>query len=97
VQVGRNALGGAFRGRQAMFGHFADIPRRTEGLEMQPYDLLSGQDGHVAALNWMTVRKRGEERRFRVIHLFRIADGKVVELRSIPEEPYAQDDFIGAA
>lgn len=95
VQVGRNTLGGAFHGRNALFGHFADIPRRTEALDMAPYALLAGDGGHVAALNWMTVRQRGAERKFRVIHVFRIEDGKVVELRSIPEDPYALDVFVG--
>src|SRR3970040_988826 len=54
VQVGRNALGGAFQGRQALFGHFASIPSHTEALDMQPYDLLAGAGGDVAALTWMT-------------------------------------------
>ena len=94
VQVGRNALGGAFQGRQALFGHFASIPSHTEALDMQPYDLLAGAGGHVAALNWMTVRKGGREGRFRVIHLFRIAGGKVAELRSVPEDPYGFDAFM---
>ena len=95
IQVGRNALAGQFRGRNALFGHFADIPRFTEVLTMAPKAILAGADGHVAALNRMTVREARVEREFQVIHLFRIRNGQVVELRSIPEDPYALDTFIG--
>lgn len=96
IQVGRNALAGQFQGREALFGHFADIPRFTEALTMVPEAILAGSDGHVAALNSMRVRKAGMEREFRVIHLFRIRNGQVVELRSVPEDPYALDAFIGS-
>jgi ketosteroid isomerase-like protein len=95
IQVGSNALAGQFRGRDALFGHFADIPRFTEALTMVPEAILADADGHVAALNRMTVRKAGVEGEFHVIHLFRIRNGQVVELRSIPEDPYALDTFIG--
>jgi hypothetical protein len=30
---------------------------------------------------------RGDSREFRVIHIFRVEHGRVVELRSIPEDP----------
>src|SRR5262249_28740933 len=95
TQVGRNALAGQFHGREALFGHFADIPRFTEALMMTPEAILADADGNVAAVNRMTVSKDGAEREFRVIHLFRIRNGRLAEFRSIPEDPYALDAFIG--
>lgn len=95
IQVGNSRLGGKFHGRAAMLGHFADIGRFTDGLRMEPYDIVAGDGEHVAALNTMTIEKMGISRVFRVIHLFRIARGKVVELRSVPEDPYALDAFVG--
>jgi ketosteroid isomerase-like protein len=97
VQVGRNALAGAFHGRDALFGHFADVLRHADGLDMMPDTLLADGGEHVAALNRMTIRKGGSARAFRVIHLFRIVRGQVAELRSIPEDPYALDDYVGGA
>lgn len=69
VQVGRNALAGQFRGREAVFGHFADIPRFTDALTMAPRVILAGAGGEVAALNRMTIKKAGAEREFQVVHL----------------------------
>lgn len=93
VQVGQNRLAGEFRGRNALFGHFADISRITGGITMEPYDLLQGE-AHVTALNRMKISVDGTSSEFRVIHIFRIENGKVTELRSIPEDPYALDDFV---
>jgi predicted ester cyclase len=42
----------------------------------------------------MTIAVDGTPREFRVIHIFRIENGKVVELRSVPEDPYALDAFV---
>ncbi|KID27801.1 SnoaL-like domain [Prauserella sp. Am3] len=83
VQVGRNRLAGTFHGRDQLFGHFADIGRETSAMEMEPVELL-GSDGRVAALNRMTVEIGGHSREFRVIHVFRIVDGRIVELYSVP-------------
>jgi ketosteroid isomerase-like protein len=97
VQVGRNRLAGHFYGRQALLGHFADIGRLTEELRMEPYEILTSSDVQAAALNRMMVRIGGVVREFPVIHLFRFSSGgKVVELRSIPEDPYELDVFFGA-
>jgi precorrin-6B methylase 2 len=93
VQIGQNRLAGEFRGRNALFGHFADIGRITGGITMEPYDLLQGE-AHVTALNRMTIAVDGTPREFRVMHIFRIENRKVVELRSIPEGPYAPDAFV---
>jgi hypothetical protein len=76
-----------------LFGHFADISRISGGIFMEPYDLLQGE-AHVTALNRMTIAIDGTSREFRVIHIFRIENGKIAELRSIPEDPYALDAFV---
>lgn len=94
VQVGRNRLAGTFHGRDQLFGHFADIGRETSAMEMEPVELL-GSDGRVAALNRMTVEIGGHSREFRVIHVFRIVDGRIVELYSVPTDPYELDAFFG--
>jgi ketosteroid isomerase-like protein len=93
VQVGRNRLAGEFHGRDELFGHFADIGRITEGLTMEPVTMLAGHD-HVTSLNRMTIEMNGDSREFRVVHIFRFDDGRVVEMRSVPEDPYGLDLFV---
>jgi ketosteroid isomerase-like protein len=85
VQTGQNRLAETFHRRNALFGHFADIGRITGGISMEPYDLLQGE-AHVTALNRMTIAIDGTSREFRVIRIFRTENGKIAELRSIPED-----------
>jgi ketosteroid isomerase-like protein len=95
IQVGNNGLAGAFRGRKAFLKHLADIPKYCDGLKIHPYSILEGSDEYAASLNLMTIEKEGQTRTLRGIHLFRIRDDKVIELRSVPEDPYGLDALIG--
>jgi len=48
----------------------------------------------VAARITATIQRNGEELRFDEVHLWRIEDGRLVEMRAIPFEPDVVDEFF---
>jgi ketosteroid isomerase-like protein len=58
---------------------------------------LLASDDRVAALITVTIQRNGEELRFDEVHLWRVQDGRLVEMRAIPFDPYVVDEFFARA
>ena len=79
----------------AEFFRFAERQRElTGGTWMpQPYDILASDD-HAAVLVSVTASRGVIERSFRLVHVWRIRDGRGTELRSYVDDQYAYDTFF---
>ncbi|MDP9864457.1 MULTISPECIES: nuclear transport factor 2 family protein [Streptosporangium] len=91
---GRGPLAGDYRGKDQVLGYLARLTETTDGsVRFEPESILPGDDRAMA-----TVRVRGERagRQLddRGVHVFRIADGRISERWSYPENLYSTDDFF---
>ena len=95
-QGGRFPTAGVYRGRDAMLGHFFEFMTMVEGrFSIEPVDFLASAD-RVAAVIRVKIGLGADELEFEEVHLWRIADGQMVEMHAIPFDPYAIDAFFAA-
>jgi ketosteroid isomerase-like protein len=96
-QGGRFPTAGTFAGRDAMFGHMMEFLAMVEGrFSLAPRDFMASDD-RVAVLLTVTVGVGGRELAFDELHVFTVSDGLVVDMRAIPLDPYAVDEFFAGA
>ena len=96
-QGGHFPTAGTFHGRDAMFGHFMEFMTMVEGkFSMDVHDILASDD---RAAVFLTVEVGYQDRTltFDEVHLWKFADGLLVDMRAIPLDPYALDDFFAGA
>jgi ketosteroid isomerase-like protein len=94
LQGGRFPTAGEYLGREAMFSHFFEFMTMVGGnFRIEAKDLLASEE-RVAAYIDVTIALDGHELTFDEVHLWRIADGLVVEMDAIPVDPYAVDAFF---
>lgn len=94
VQGGHFPTAGTYHGRDAMFGHFFEFMTMVEGnFTIAAHDFLASDD-RVAVPLTVTIDAGGEHLEFDEVHLWRIEDGVLLELRAIPFDPYAVDEFF---
>jgi hypothetical protein len=97
TQGGRFPTAGTYHGPDAVLGHFIEFMTMVEGnFAMAPHDFL-GSDDRVATLLTVTITLGGRTFDFDELHVFRIADGFLVEMHAIPIDPYAVDEFFASA
>ncbi len=93
-QGGRFPTAGAYRGRDAMFGHLMEFMAMVDGqFSIEARDLLASEE-RVAAVITVTTSVGDQELRFDEIHFWRIDDGMLIEMDAIPFDPYTVDDFF---
>ena len=89
---GRNAIAGDYRGVDAVMAYFA---RRRDhaarSFRMQPGDVLTGEDDHVAVLTDGTARIGGREERWSTVGLYRLTGGRIAGCWLLPLDPAAFD------
>ena len=91
---GRNPLAGDFFGKQAFLDHFGRIFAELGGtIELvEVYEVLVGGKHAVALVKERAVRgERSLE--FDRVNVYRLHGGKIVELWSYDDDPYALDEF----
>jgi ketosteroid isomerase-like protein len=94
VQGGRFPTAGEHRGRDAMFDHFMEFMTLVEGsFSIDLKEVLAGPH-RVAAVISVTIGLAGRTLTFDEIHLWRIEDGLLTEMRAIPFDPYVVDAFF---
>ena len=77
-----------------MFGHFVEFMTLVGGqFSIELRDLLASDD-RVAAVIEVTIGLNGEQLRFDEVHLWRLADGLLVEMNALPFDLYQVDEFF---
>src|SRR5213593_3503940 len=93
-QGGRFPTAGTFPSRDAMFGHYMEFMQMVEGqFSIEVRDVLAS-DEHAVGLASVTIKRGDEAITFDEAHVFRIADGLVVEMWALPKDPYEVDAFF---
>ena len=91
---GRHPLAGDFFGKQAFLEHVGRVSAQLGGtIELvEVYDVLFSAKHAVA---WVKERAVREERSlvFDRVNVYRMSDGKIVELWTYDSDPYALDEF----
>ena len=96
TQAGRSPLDGEFKGRHAVFGHFALAAEFLEGtLRLEPMDVL-GSDDHVVALLSVSFRRGDRSFEGTDIHVFTMREGRVSSLLAVPDDQYSFDDVLSS-
>jgi ketosteroid isomerase-like protein len=96
-QGGRFPTAGTFVGREAMFGHFLDFMTMVGGdFSITTNDLMASEE-RVAAYITVTVGVGPKRLTFDEVHLWTMSDGLLVDLRALPFDPYAVDEFFADA
>ncbi len=94
---GRSVIAGVYRGRGAMFDHFARIGTLTEGtFRVELVDIFGSTTAAIAAVDWSARCDGRAVSSSSLIHLS-VDRGMVVRLRVVPEDQYAFDEFWGVA
>jgi uncharacterized protein len=92
---GRHPLAGDFFGKQAFLEHVGRVSAQLGGtIELvEVYDVMFSAEHAVA---WVKERAvRGERRLvFDRVNVYRMSDGKIVELWTYDSDPYALDEFL---
>ena len=93
--AGDNILSGDYVGKEAVFGLFAQLAQETGGsFKNDIHDILAN-DEHGVALVSSTASRGGKTLDSRAVHVFHMANGKLVEFWNFPEDPAHVDEFWG--
>ena len=94
---GRNDLSADYKGREAIFGLFAEIGERSEGtFAIEIHDILANDD-HTVVLS--TVSAGGSSGKAFSTHtsdISHIRNGQIVEFWSFGSDPYAWDEYFSS-
>ncbi|GAA3220038.1 nuclear transport factor 2 family protein [Oerskovia jenensis] len=93
VIPGATQISGTFRGRDEVFGAFAQMAAITGGTSHAAVErvLVDDTGGVVIAVD--SARRDGEDVSARFADVYRIEQGRVTELRPFPEDPIAMNHF----
>jgi uncharacterized protein len=90
---GRSPIAGDYKGKDAVFGFFAQLAQRTGGtFRVDIHDVLAN-DEHVVALTTGTAERAGKRLSDNGVQIFHVKDGKVTEQWFYPGDQYAADEF----
>ncbi|MEU6740181.1 nuclear transport factor 2 family protein [Streptosporangium sandarakinum] len=91
---GRGALAGDHRGKEEVIGYLRRLGEVTKGaLRFEPEAFLADDD-RVAAILRVVGERGGRVLDERGVHVFRVADGRITERWSFPQDSYAVDEFL---
>jgi uncharacterized protein len=90
---GRSPIAGDYKGKDEVFGLFAQFAERTGGtFRIDIHDVLAN-DEHVVALTKGTAEREGKRLSVDGVQVFHVKDGKVTESWFHAADQYASDDF----
>ena len=90
---GRSPIAGEYRGKQAVFGLFAQLAERAGGtFKIDIHDVLANND-HVVALVRTRAERGGKQLNNTGVQIFHVKGGKVTESWFHPGDQYADDEF----
>lgn len=90
---GRSPISGDYKGKDEVFGFFAQLAERSGGtFRVDIHDLLAN-DEHVVALTKATGQRQGKTLTDSGAQVFHVHGGKVTEQWYHPGDPYASDEF----
>lgn len=92
--TGRSLLGGRHVGREVVLELLAEVGERVDDLRSELEDVLVGE-GRAAALFHLSGTRGERQLDTRVVLLLRPAGGRIAEITSLAEDPYATDAFFG--
>lgn len=91
--LGRNPLAGTYKGPQEVVGFFTRLMEGTGGTFSMEIDDFLASDQHVVVLVRASAQRDGRRLDKDGVHIWRLLDGKVIEVSDAALDPYAQDDF----
>jgi ketosteroid isomerase-like protein len=93
---GTSPLSGEWRGRERVLAFFAKAAELSEGtLALSPDEVLA--DGErVVVLTRVRARRKGRSEVFTNVHVLRVVDGKMTELREYMGDERREDEFWGS-
>jgi uncharacterized protein len=91
---GRNALSGDYRGIEDVLSFFARTMEHTQGSFRVSVEEVLVNDGGAAVVQRSSAQRNGKSFDDRGLQLFRISDGKAVEVWQYFGDPYAVDEVL---
>ena len=90
---GRNRLSGDYKGREAIFGLFAEIAEGSEGtMQIEIHDILANDD-HVVVLNTVTAGGSRGDLSVNACDTLHMRNGQVTEFWTFGDDPYSWDEY----
>lgn len=94
---GKNDLSGDYKGRQAVFGLFAEIAERSEGtFAIEIHDILANDDHAVVLTTISSAGSHGKTVSTNTADVAHIRDGQIVEFWTMSADPYAWDEYFSS-
>ncbi|WP_051713077.1 nuclear transport factor 2 family protein [Spirillospora albida] len=91
--TGRGRLSGEYRTAEEVLGYYVRLFELSGGtFRAEPYALMAN-DEYGTALVHTYAERPGRVLHGRSVELFRIRDGRIAEIRTVPEDQYADDAF----
>jgi ketosteroid isomerase-like protein len=87
--------GGIYRGRDAVLGSFAELPRFWSSFSVDPDEYIDAGDDHVLVRGVQRLTGPGGSAETRYLHLFTLRNGKVVRGEFIYDTAKARDTLNG--
>jgi len=95
---GNHPLSGKYQRHEEVLGYLAKVGTWTGGEGGFEVDaVLTGEEGHAAAIVTGTAFHDGVKFERPLVHLFTLRDGVVVEFRDLPFDQHAEDLFWAGA
>ncbi len=92
---GNNALTGDYKGVDEVFAFFGRLFEITEGsLAQDVHDVLANDEHAVALTRVRASRADGRSMDMNQVGVFHVADGRVTEAWTLPEDARAADEFL---
>jgi ketosteroid isomerase-like protein len=87
--------GGLYRGRDAVLGSFAELPKFWSSFSVDPDEYIDAGDDHVLVRGVQRLTGLGGSAETRYLHLFTLRNGKVVRGEFIYDTAKARDTLNG--
>jgi ketosteroid isomerase-like protein len=91
---GRSAFAGDLRGREAFIGYIRGVVARFERVEVDLIDMLVG-DERVALLLRERLGGPDGDVEIRRANVYRVRDGRIIEVWIFEHDQYAVDELLG--
>jgi ketosteroid isomerase-like protein len=92
---GRNALSGAYSGKDGLVEFFTKLGTLFPETAIEVEDVLAN-DRRAVALVKISNSKAGKTLSMHYAHIFALRGGKIAEFWELPEDQYAEDAFYSA-
>jgi ketosteroid isomerase-like protein len=93
-QGGRFPTAGTYVGRDAVFAHMMEFFELVDFSMKTEVQDVTASDEHAVSLVRVSIDYQGRHLDFDEAHIWRVRDGKTVEMWGVPKDPYAVDAFF---